>query len=196
MTLVTRRNMLAEKTRFLISVGGIALSVFLIAFLLSLFQGWNLAVGRFVERVDADIWVAREGTSDFLNAASILPGEIEEELAGVSGVEQVDALIVRPMEVTVGGGERKEGLHLVRYELNGGAGGPPKVKKGETPPGSGEVIVDEGFAQKAGVGIGDEIVVSDQSLKIVGISTGGNLILVRRPSLALKLLAHSWPWTG
>jgi len=174
MTIVTRQNMLAEKTRFLISVGGIALSVFLIAFLLSLFQGWNLAVGRFVERVDADIWVAREGTSDFLNAASILPADVGEKLASVPGVERLDPLIVRPMEVRVG--DKKEALHLVGYDVNGGAGGPLKVKKGDSPPGPGEVIVDEGFAQKAGVGVGDEIVVSNQNLKIVGISSGGNLI--------------------
>ena len=176
MTIVTRQNMLAEKTRFLISVGGIALSVFLIAFLLSLFQGWNLAVGRFVERVDADIWVAREGTSDFLNAASILPADVGEKLASVPGVERLDPLIVRPMEVKVGDGERKEGLHLVGYEVNGGAGGPLKVDDGQETPGPGEVIVDSGFAKKANVGIGDEIVVSNQPTKIVGISSGGNLI--------------------
>jgi len=53
MTMVTRQNLLAEKVRFFISVGGIALSVFLFSFLLSLFQGWQLNVGRFVEHVEA-----------------------------------------------------------------------------------------------------------------------------------------------
>jgi hypothetical protein len=61
--LVTHKNILSERTRLAISVGGVALSVLLITFLLSLYRGWNERVGGFVENVDADIWIAREGTT-------------------------------------------------------------------------------------------------------------------------------------
>lgn len=175
MTMVTRQNLLAEKTRFLISVGGIALAVVLMSFLLSLYQGWRLSVGRFVERVDADVWVAREGTSDFLNAASILPADMQGQLAGLPGVEEVDAIIVRPMEVDVGGEEQN--IHLVGYEVDGGAGGPQGMKEGRNPPGPGEVIVDQAFAKKTGVQIGDALEVGGQQLEVVGVSTGGNLVM-------------------
>ncbi len=174
MTMVTRQNLLAEKTRFFISVGGVALAVFLISFLLSLFRGWQLNVGRFVEHVDADMWVARDGTTDFLNAASVLPADMQEQLAAVPRVEDVDAIIVRPMNVMVG--DKREAMHLVGYDVDGGAGGPPGMKKGRNPPGPGEVIVDEAFAKKAGVGLDDFMETAGQRLRVVGISTGGNLI--------------------
>ena len=156
MALITRQNLLAEKTRFAISVGGIALAVLLISFLLSLFQGWNLVVGRFVERVDADIWVAREGASDFLNAASILPAQTQQDLEQIPGVASVDPIIVRPMDFAVDDGDKRVSAHLVGYDVGRGAGGPLGISKGQKEPGPGEVIVDRAYARKAGVGIGDD----------------------------------------
>ena len=173
-TLVTRRNFLAEKARFSLSIAGIALSVFLISFLLSLYQGWNINVGRLVDKMDADVWVALEGSSDFLDVASILPIALEDELAAMPEVDGVDGIIVRPMEMAIG--DRREGMHLVAYELDGRAGGPLNIKRGNEAPGPNEIIVDEGFAQKAKVGIGDVMETGDTQLTIVGISTGGNLI--------------------
>jgi len=184
MSIVTRQNLLAEKTRFFISVVGVALSVFLISFLLSLFRGWQLSVGRFVDKVDADVWVARDGTTDFLNAASVLSSDVEAELAALPGVAGVDPLIVRPMNVTVG--DTQQGTHLVGYDVNGGAGGPPKVTKGRSPPGPGEVIVDEAFADKAGAGIGDALETGGQRLEIVGVSSGGNLIFSQTTFVSLE----------
>lgn len=174
MLMLTRQNLLAEKTRFLISVGGIALSVFLFSFLLSLFQGWQLSVGRFVEKVDADIWVTREGTTDFLAAASILPVSMQEELASRPNVEGVDAVIVRPMGVVVDG--EQERIHLVGYDVNGGAGGPLSIDKGKEIPGPNEIIIDKTYAKKSGLGIGDSMSVAGQELPVVGISSGGDFI--------------------
>jgi len=97
MLLVARKNLFAEKTRLAISIGGIALSVFLIGILLSLFRGWSERVGSFVEDVPADLWVASEGTTDFTAAASILPGALGLQLELAPKIDTVAPLIVRPM---------------------------------------------------------------------------------------------------
>ena len=184
MTMVTRQNLLAEKVRFFISVGGIALSVFLFSFLLSLFQGWQLNVGRFVEHVEADIWVAREGTTDFLNAASILPATMGEELAQLDGVEDVDTLIVRPMGIDLG--DKQVDTHLVGYEVDGGAGGPLTIDKGDaTFPGPGQVIIDKTWAKKSGLGVGDPFPISGQELEVVAISSGGDFIFSQTSFVSL-----------
>ena len=183
MTMVTRQNLLAEKVRFFISVGGIALSVFLFSFILSLFQGWELTVGRFVEHVEADVWVAREGTTDFLNAASILPATMGEELARLPGVEDVDTLIVRPMGIDLG--DKQVDTHLVGYEVDGGAGGPLTIDKGADAPGPGEVIIDKTWAKKSGLGIGDPFPISGLELEVVGISSGGDFIFSQTSFVSL-----------
>ena len=184
MTMVTRQNLLAEKVRFFISVGGIALSVFFFSFLLSLFQGCQLNVGRFVEHVEADIWVAREGTTDFLNAASILPAAMGEELAQLDGVADVDTLIVRPMGIDVDG--TQVDTHLVGYEVDGGAGGPLTIDKGDVSvPGEGQVIIDKTWAKKSGLGVGDKFPISGQELDVVAISTGGDFIFSQTSHVSL-----------
>ncbi|MCI0883739.1 MAG: hypothetical protein J4O13_05060, partial [Chloroflexi bacterium] len=73
MLLVARKNLFSERTRLAIAVGGIALSVFLISLLLSLFRGWDEKVGKFVEDSNVDIWVGAIGTNDFISAASLVP---------------------------------------------------------------------------------------------------------------------------
>ena len=78
MLLVARKNLFSERMRLAISVGGVALSVFLISLLLSLYRGWDEKVGGFVEHSNVDVWVASEGAEDFLTAASLLPTEGEE----------------------------------------------------------------------------------------------------------------------
>ena len=184
MTMVTRQNLLAEKFRFLISVMGVAFSVFLISILLSLFQGWQLVVGRFVEEVDADVWVARQGTTEFLNAASILPATMQAELADLPDVDGVDAMIVRPMSLEVVG-KGQETTHLVGYDIKGRAGGPLTIEEGPSVPGQGEVIIDKAFARSAGLKIGDELETGGQRLEVVGTSTGGDFVFSQTSFVSL-----------
>src|SRR3990170_5420545 len=104
MLLVARKNLLHERTRLAISVGGVALSVFLIGILLSLYRGWDQKVGEYVEEVPADLWVASEGATDFIQAASLLPGSLGTQLDLLPEVETVSPLIVRPLQLAKEGG--------------------------------------------------------------------------------------------
>jgi len=113
----------------------------------------------------------------------VLPADMEAELVALPGVAGIDSIIVRPMNITVG--DKEESMHLVGYDVDGGAGGPLKVTKGDSPPGPGEVIIDEAFADKAGVGIGDFLETSGQRLEVTGISSGGNLIFSQTSFVSL-----------
>jgi len=187
MLLVTRKNLFSEPTRLAISVGGVAVSVLLITFLLALFRGWNEKVGGFVENVDADIWIAREGTTDFLAAGSILPAEPPEELSTLPAVERWSPLIVRPMTATKGA--TKDGtemdVQLVGYDTQSGMGGPVRMEEGKGVPGPGEVVVDEALSHRYGVGIGDTIRAGGQLWRVVGKSSGGDFVASQTIFVAL-----------
>src|SRR3990172_1354954 len=117
MLIVARKNLFHERIRLAISVGGVAVSVFLIGILMSLYRGWDEKVGEYVEDVPADAWVASEGATDFIQAASILPENMGTLLELLPEVETVRPLIVRPMEVQKVGdqpGDKIE-VQLVRY---------------------------------------------------------------------------------
>jgi putative ABC transport system permease protein len=172
MMLLAIRNLVAEKTRFAFSAAGIGFAVFLITVLIGLYQGWNQKVGGFVEDVEADLWVAREGTTDFINAASILPEDIGDEVARMDGIAATHPLVVRPMQFLHG--DDKVEVHLIGYDTASGVGGPLRVTKGRGDPGSGEIMIDEVLAQTSGLDVGDVLTSGESPFTIVGIASGGN----------------------
>ena len=178
MLLIARKNLFSEKTRLAISVGGIALSVFLIGILLSLFRGWSERVGSFVEEVPADLWVASEGTTDFTAAASILPGALGLRLELIPETDVVAPLIVRPMEMSRAGGDPDDtfDVHFVGYDPKFGLGGPLEVTEGKSPPGPGEIIIDEQMHRRFDVDIGDRLVRGTKALTVVGYAKGGDFV--------------------
>jgi len=178
MLLVARKNLFSEKTRLAISVGGVALSVFLIGILLSLYRGWDQQVGSFVEQVPADLWVASDGTTDFAQSASILPQELGTQIGFVPDVQTVSPLIVRPMEVF-----REQDLptdtfdlQLVGYDPKIAIGGPLRIVEGKMTPGPSEIIVDEQMHKRHNVSIGDRLVRGLKTLTVVGYSGGGDFV--------------------
>ena len=178
MLLVARKNLFSERTRLAISVGGVALSVFLIGILLSLFRGWSQQVGGFVENTPADLWVASDGTTDFLAASSALPGALGSNLKFVPEIDVVSPLIVRPMELHKSGNNPDDtfDIQLVGFDTLIGLGGPIHVKKGKELPGPGEIIIDNETSRRYGVHVGDRVVKGTKSLPVVGIATGGDFV--------------------
>lgn len=195
MLIVARKNLFAERTRLAISVGGVALAVFLISILLSLYRGWDEKVGGFIEDSDVDVWIGTEGTSSFLAAASIVPteGENGEKAAYTlnqnEAIEQWDAVIVRPLEGIILKSPREPGetetkgkrvdLQVIGYNTASGMGGPIKIEEGKSAPGPGEVIVDQALRKRYGADIGDALEAGGKDWEIVGISSGGDFVAVQ-----------------
>ena len=181
MLLVARKNLLTERTRLAISVGGVALSVFLIGILLSLYRGWNEKVGEYVERVPADLWVASAGATDFIYAASVLPDGAGDQLGLLPEVDTVSPLIARPLQMRPAGSDPKDAfdIQLVGYDPASELGGPLAVVEGKSPPGPGEVVVDKETRERYGVDIGDRLVRGSQSLTVVGVSSGGDFVFAQ-----------------
>jgi putative ABC transport system permease protein len=188
--LIARKNLFSERTRLFISVGGVALAVFLISLLLSLYRGWEEKVGGFVEASNVDVWVASEGASDFLTAASLLPTEGQEAnnakryLDDHKAVREWSPLTVRLMEgvrvQTIAPGDEKLGakidLHFIGFEPATRLGGPIKVVEGNDTPGPGEVIIDEALERRYSIGLDDVVRAGGQDWKVVGVSSGGDFV--------------------
>ncbi|MEE8346502.1 MAG: FtsX-like permease family protein [Dehalococcoidia bacterium] len=181
MLLVARKNLFTERIRLAMSVGGIALSVFLIGILLSLYRGWNEKVGEYVEAVPADLWVASEGATDFIQAGSVLPDSAGILLGFLPEVDTVSPLIVRPLELSRAGADREDrfDIQLVAYDPAIGLGGPLAVVEGKSPPGPDEIVIDEETSKRHGIEIGDRLERGTRSLSVVGKSSGGDFVFTQ-----------------
>src|SRR3989304_1413863 len=76
-----------------------------------------------------------------------------------------------PTDTSAAGAERPV-PYVIGLPAGAGMGGPWKVSEGAARPGRAEVIVDRGFARKAGVGLGDPVTILGGGGRIVGPSEG------------------------
>lgn len=172
------RNLVREKTRLAISVGGVAVAVMLILLLRGLYTGVNEQAAQYLRSVGADMWIGQAGTrGGFGHSVSVLPAELRSDLERVEGVTDVAPLFGRPVVVTAGGED--DDLFLMGYDVASGVGGPPEVIEGAQHPAAGEIILDRVFADEAGLDVGDDIEVSGRSLRVAGIGTGGNSLITQ-----------------
>lgn len=177
------KNLLAEKARFGVPVVGVALSVFLIAFFLSLFRGFSDEIDDYIESVPADLWVAQQGTRDFLGV-SILSATTAETIQRELGPSaKVDSLLSRPTDIIFDG--EPVSVHIIGYETDGGIGGPQETD-GKSAPGPGEIIIDKVLSQLEGIDIGDTVTIGQQPFDVVGLSSGGNFVFTQLAFLPIE----------
>jgi len=193
MLLVARKNLFSERTRLAIAVGGIALSVFLISLLLSLYRGWDEKVGKFVEDSNVDVWVGTTGTNDFISAASLIPLDAAEDFEGHIWIDEWAPIIVRPIVGTKvefprdpdNPGDELD-LQLVGYDTQTGLGGPIKVVEGKEAPGPNEVIIDKALSSRYHIDVDDVISVGGTDWTVVGISEGGDFVASQTVFISLE----------
>jgi putative ABC transport system permease protein len=187
MLLLAYRNLVTEKTRFAFSAAGIGFAVFLITMMLGLYQGWNNKVGAFVEDVDADAWIARQGATDFITAVSLLPKDKCDEFQAAGGVEACQGLIVRPMVFYNSSNNGKETvLQLVGYNTQNEVSGPVDCEKGDCTPEGNEIVIDTVLARTRGVSVGDMLRSGSEEVRVIGLSSGGNFAFITAGFMELE----------
>lgn len=173
MTNIAWKNLAGERTRFAISVAGVAFSVVLVVILRGLYAGVIADATRYVRTSGADLWVAQAETpADFLQSRSILPLSDRSAIERVAGVSKVSPLLSRPVGLRLQG--RDADLFLVGIAPGNQVGWPEAVRKGRIVPGPGEVVVDRVFAKNFGVSRGDTLPIGPQGLRVAQVVSGGN----------------------
>ena len=197
MVSIARKNLFAEKTRFFVSVGGVAFSILLIVFLLGIYNAFNSLLIDYVESFDADLVIAQEGVTDMSHTFSLLDANKMSQVETVSG-GKVYALVNRTTNVRVREedgskivdfvgrkkGENKKAkkatITLMGFDTETGVGGPPILLSGTRTPGKRKIIVDRVFSKQNGLTIGDSVEVFDEVFTIAGITDKNNMMLYTR----------------
>lgn len=175
MVSIARKNLFAEKTRLLISVGGVAFSVLLIITILSLFQGWHIKSIAYIKNIDTDIWVTQAGASDITHSISLIPTLLEPELNKIVGVETTSFFIGSQIGFDLNGEDIN--MYLVGVGEKNALTIPKKIINGKRLPGAREIIIDKVFARKKNLKLGEFLNIHGRSFKIVGIADETNMFV-------------------
>jgi putative ABC transport system permease protein len=175
MLLLARKNLLVHKGRFLLAVAGVACSVLLVLLLMGLYTGWRDNMAVYLRHVRADLWVGQKGAYDLFQTLSLLPAVGEHALRNVTGVEEVWPFVGRLMTCVVRGQQRH--AFIVGVGGTDAGTGPVEVVAGRGDPRDGEIIIDQVFARKEGLSLGETLTVAGKELVVAGIARGGNCFL-------------------
>lgn len=168
--LLARRNLARNRVRFLASVGGVALALSLTLALDAIYAGVANQLTTYIDRAGADVWVSQAGVRNLHMVASWLPDAVTERVRTVDGV--VEATPILYSTDTIAAGEERAVAYVIGLPAGASMGGPRDIVEGSGRVGPGEVIVDRGFARRAGVAIGGSITVLGRPARVVGLSEG------------------------
>ena len=168
--LLAWRNLARNRVRFLVSVGGVALALSLTLALEAIYAGVANQLTTYVDRSGADVWVSQPGVRNLHMVASWLPDSIVDDVRAVDGVAETTPILYSTD--TIAAGDERAVAYVIGLPANASMGGPWNVVEGSDRVGPGEVIVDRGFARKAGAVLGDRATVLGGEAAIVGLSEG------------------------
>ena len=189
--LLARRNLLRDRTRFLLSVLGVAVSVGLILLLAGYRSGVYRQASAYLDNTPGSVVVAERGIRDFLGTSSVLPPGAFEAIEATPGVDRVIPVVSQ--FVIFERHERKEGFFLIGYDPAAG-GGPWKLVEGREPTADDELVVDRTTARQHDMAIGDRLRLLDRDATVVGLSDettfwAGSIAFARLTTLGSLLRA-------
>jgi putative ABC transport system permease protein len=173
MLLIARRNLLVHKGRFILAISGITCAVVLVLLLRGLYAGWRENMSMYLRHVHTDVWVGQKGASDLFQTLSILPAAGEQLFYQSEEVEEVSSFVGRLLTCEVRGQER----HTFVVGVDNAENGPVALVTGRTASQPGEIVVDQVFARKESLQLGETLIVAGKPLQVVGIARGGNCFL-------------------
>lgn len=172
---IALRNMRQGKGRTAFSVAGVAVAALLLSFVLALYRGWNTGLVSYIEHTEAQVWVTQKGNDSFF-APSVIANPLLVQVQQAPGVIKSSSILGRRLQVQKG--SKSFDAYIIGFDP-GGLGGPVGIKEGSGTPATGEIVVDDILARSKGLRIGDEVKAGLRHLKVVGISTGGNLVIAQ-----------------
>lgn len=163
-------NLVQNKTRLLISVGGVGLALTLVLFFRAVFEGAESRLTVYIDRAGADIWVSQEGVQTMHMSESALPASVLEEVKAVPGVQQAVPILYSEGMIEADGKDYI--VYVFGVPPDAALGEPSRLADGASVPGPGEVIIDHAIASQAGLAVGDRLTVLGQQLRIAALTSG------------------------
>jgi len=165
--LLARRNLFRDRTRFLLSVLGVAVAVGLILLLAGYRAGVYRQASAYLDNTPGTVIVSEKGIGDFLGTSSVLPADALRVVESTPGVGRV--LPIVSQFVLFERHDRKDGFFLIGYDPAAG-GGPWELVEGREPAADDELVIDRTTARQHDIAIDEQLTLLDREATVVGLS--------------------------
>ena len=170
---IARKNLLHDRTRFLITVVGVTFSVVLIFSQFGIYLGFMENASIIIDSTRADIWITSKNSANFDFPVPFSELKLNKVKA-TPGVGSADKLILgwANMRKRDGGSEN---IELVGFNPETGAGGPWRLREGriaDLKAGKAVVVDESAFGKLGELRVGEYVEINEQRVKVVGISQG------------------------
>ncbi len=164
------RNLTHERTRLLISVGGVALAVLLILVMAGVFAGSERHAVAYIRNQPASLWLMQAGVENMHMSSSLLAPEVVEQVRGVEGVKHAVGLLYASGAVDLGATQVYSYIFAVADDAP--FGGPWELVEGTAHPAPDGLVLDRDLAARYGLELGDPVHLFGRELRIAGLSRG------------------------
>jgi putative ABC transport system permease protein len=170
---IARKNLLHDRTRFLITVVGVTFSVVLIFSQFGIYLGFMENASIIIDNTQADIWITSKNSANFDFAVPFSELKLNKVRA-TPGVAAADKLILfwSALRRRDGGSENVE---LIGFNPESGVGGPWRLREGSVADikmGKAIIVDESAFAKLGRLRVGEYVEINENRFKVVGISEG------------------------
>jgi putative ABC transport system permease protein len=164
------RNLVHDRTRLAISVGGIALAVVLILVVAGIFAGSEEHAVAYVKNQPAQLWAMQTGVENLHMSSSLIDAATVEAIQSQALVAEAVPLLYASAGVDLG----DTVIYSYIFAVNDEApfGGPWRIRTGVDRPAMDEVVIDGELADRYSLGLGDQVNILGADLMIAGLSEG------------------------
>lgn len=168
-------NLVQNKTRLLLSVGGLGLALTLVLFFGAVWAGAEGRLTAYIDNAGGDVYVSQPGVRTMHMSSSALPASVTDQVKAVPGVEHAVPILYAEDMIQAGG--KRYIAYVFGIPPGAPIGGPWRIVEGTSEPRPGEAIIDHAIAAKAGVGVGDRVMVLGMDMRIAGLTSGTSSIV-------------------
>lgn len=163
-------NLLQNKTRLLLSAGGVGLALTLVLFFSAIFAGAQGRLTVYIDHAGADIWVSQESVRTMHMSESAIPLDTVDKVKAVPGVADAIPVLYTSDILQANGNENI--AYVLGVPDGATLGSPWDVTEGASRPGQDEIIIDHAIAQQLGVGLGDKVTAIGRQMTVAGMMSG------------------------
>lgn len=177
------RILIAQPLRLMLTVSGIALCIILIMFIIGIYNGVADGSVEYIKKTKADIWVLQANSTNILRGTSLLRAEYLTLIKRDTSVKSATPVFILLTNIKI---QNQNATVLLTGYQPGAEGGPPKTVEGREVETNSEIVIDKSFARKHYLTVGDNIVIKEDTLKVVGICSGTNAVVTQYAFVTLE----------